>query len=188
MKSQRFLVIAAFCGVALVAGCAQPPKAVVVEDAIEQTFIVDAVDYSTRLVTLRDGAGTQIIHAGPEVRNLQQVKVGDLVVVRYKGAIAAEVVKPGTGMRGVEATSAAARAAPGERPFAGAAGQVRMTVKVWDVDPYQHWVEVTGPRGYNRRMNVVDPDAQAFLHGLKRGDEVAVTLTEAIAISVEAPR
>jgi hypothetical protein len=172
----------------LAAGCAQPPKEVTVGETIERTFNVEAIDYANRLVTLRDAQGPTLVYAGPQVRNLAQVKPGDRVVVRYTEAIAAELVKPGTGVAGIQSSSVAARAMPGDRPGAAAAEQVRMTVKVYDVDTVANVVEVTGPSGYNRRVKVMDPKAREFIRGLKRGDEVEVTITESAAISVEPAR
>jgi hypothetical protein len=171
---------------ALLAGCAQTPEPVTVTQAIQSTATVEAIDYTTRMVTLRDAKGNMtVVYAGPEVRNLAQVKKGDRVVTRYQEAIMAEVVKPGTGVAGVERSGGAVRAAPGERPYAGAVEQVRTTVKVYQVDPIANIVEVTGPRGYTRRIKVMDPKAQEFVRSLKPGDEVEVTFTEALAISVE---
>ena len=170
---------------ALAAGCAQPPKDVVVGETIEKTFNVEAVDYANRLVALRNEEGPTVVYAGPEVRNLDRVNAGDRVVVRYREAIAAELVKPGTGVAGVESSSVAARAMPGERPFGAVARQVRTTVKIYDVDTVANVVEFTGPGGYNRRVKVMDPKAREFIRGLKPGDEVEVTMTEAAAISVE---
>jgi hypothetical protein len=171
---------------ALLAGCAQTPEPVTVTQSVQATATVEAVDYAKRLVTLRDAKGNQtVVQAGPEVRNLAQVKAGDRVVVRYQEAIMAEVVKPGTGTPGVERTVAGGRAAPGERPYAGTVEQVRTTVKVNAVDTIANVVEVTGPQGYNRRIKVMDPKAREFIRGLKPGDEVEVTFTEALAISVE---
>jgi hypothetical protein len=174
--------------VLLAGGCAQPPKEVTVGEAYERTFNVQSIDYARRVVTLQGDEGPVVVVAGPEVRNLDQVRPGDRVRVRYREAIAAELVKPGTGVAGVQDTTVRARAAPGERPFAAAAEQIRMTVKVYDVDTVANVVEVTGPSGYNRRVKVMDPRAREFIRGLKRGDEVEVTITEAAAISVEPAR
>ena len=179
---------AALAAALLAAGCAQPPKDVVVGETIERTLNVQSIDHASRVVTLRGEDGPVVIRAGPEVRNLDQVRAGDRVVVRYREAIAAELVKPGTGVAGIQSSSTAARAMPGERPFAAAVEQTRMTVKIFDVDTIANVVEVTGPSGYNRRVKVVDPKAQEFIRGLKRGDEVEVTFTEAAAISVEPAR
>jgi hypothetical protein len=171
----------------LLAACApQPPKPLALSETVEASAIVEAIDYSTREVVLRDAQGRQsLVKAGPEVRNLAQVKKGDRVVVRFTEGFAAQVVKPGTGVAGVQADTSATRAAPGERPAATVGEQIRTTVKVYDVDPYANTIEVTGPRGYNRRLKVKDPQAIAFIRGLKKGDEVEVTFSEAFAISVE---
>jgi hypothetical protein len=95
----------------------------------------------------------------------------------------AQVVKRGTGT--MDAGVAASRAGVGERPGAGVADFVRVPVTIYEVDAAQNTVEVTGPRGYNRRIKVNDPQARQFIRGLKRGDEVEVTFTEAFAVSVE---
>ena len=47
-------------------------------------------------------------------------------------------------------------------------------MKIYAVDTFQNVVEVTGPRGYNRRIKVTDPKAREFIRGLKPGDEVQV--------------
>jgi len=179
--------LAIFSAAALLAACVpQPPKPLALSETVEASAIVEAIDYSTREVVLRDAQGRQtLVKAGPEVRNLAQVKKGDRVLVRFTEAFAAQVVKPGTGVAGVQADASVVRAAPGERPGAAIGEQVRTTVKVYDVDPYANTIEVTGPRGYNRRLKVKDPQAIAFIRGLKKGDEVEVTFTEALAISVE---
>jgi hypothetical protein len=105
------------------------------------------------------------------------------VVVSYQEALLAEVVKPGTGSAG--ASTLAARAEPGQRPAAGVVDEVRLPVKIHYVDPAQNVVELTGPRGYNRRIKVNDPKAREFIRALKPGDEVEVTYREAFAVSVE---
>jgi hypothetical protein len=181
------LTLAILSAAALLAACApQPPKPLALSETVEAISTVEAIDYSTREVVLRDAQGRQsVVKAGPEIRNLAQVKKGDRVVVRFTEGFAAEVVKPGTGVAGVQTESSAARAALGERPAATVGEQVRTTVKVYEVDPYANTIEVTGPRGYNRRLKVKDPQAIAFIRGLKKGDEIEVTFTEALAISVE---
>jgi hypothetical protein len=170
----------------LFAACAQTPKPVLVAKSVQSTATVESVDQAARVVVLRDAKKNPIVvYAGPEIRNLAQIKTGDRVVVRYQEAILAEVVKPGTGATGIERSGATVRAAPGERPYSGTVEQVRTTVKIYEVDPYANVVEVTGPSGYNRRISVMDPNAREFIRGLKPGDEVEMTFTEARAISVE---
>lgn len=175
----------AACFVALAAGCAQTPKPLEITQETQQTIAtVQSIDQATRIVTLRDAAGkTTAVQAGPDVRNLAQVKPGDRVVVSYQEALLAEVVKKGTGS--ADMSAAAVRADPGQRPGVGVAEQIRIPVKVYAVDPAQNTIEVTGPRGYNTLFRVKDPKAQAFIRGLRPGDEVEVTYREAMAIAVE---
>ena len=129
--------LAMLSAAAILAACApQPPKSVARSETIEASAIVEAIDYSTREVVLRDAQGRQtLVKAGPEVRNLAQVKKGDRVVVRFTEGFAAQVVKPGTGVTGVQAETSMVRAAPGEQPGATIGEQIRTTVKVYEVDP-----------------------------------------------------
>jgi hypothetical protein len=170
------------------AGCSTtPPAPTTVSQTQRITATVDAIDQAKRLVTLRGPDGkTMTAQVGPEVRNLGQVKVGDRVVMEYTEAIMAEVVKKGTGT--ADAGVAVARAAPGQRPGAAAGDFVRIPVTIFDVDTVQNIVEVTGPRGFNRRITVRDPQMRQFIRGLKKGDEVEVTFTEAFAVAVEPAR
>ena len=83
------------------------PAPVEVRDLLEITAKVDAVDLATRTVTVSDGAGNEyVVEAGPEVRNLEQVEVGDEVVVSYYSALAAEFKKPGEGDHAVHTEAA----------------------------------------------------------------------------------
>jgi hypothetical protein len=169
------------------AGCATTPEPAVVTQSQKAVATVESVDQATRVVTLRGADGKPLtFKAGPEVRNLAQVRKGDRVVVEYREAIMAEVIKKGTGV--TDAGAVAARAAPGDRPGAVVGDFVRFPVTIYEVDRVQNIVEVTGPRGFNRRIPVQDPKMREFIRGLKKGDEVEVTFTEALAISVEPAR
>jgi hypothetical protein len=190
MKTTLHTVRSAFAILAattILAACApQPPKPLELTEAVEASATVEAIDYPTRQVVLRGPQGRQFtVVAGQEVRNFAQVKKGDRVVVRYVEGFAAQVVKPGAGVTGVQTDVGAARAAPGQRPGAIVGEQAKATVKVNSVDTVANIVEVTGPRGYIRRLKVRDPKAIEFIRGLKAGDEVEVTFTEALALSVE---
>jgi len=170
----------------LAAGAREAPKPVEVEDAVQVTATVEAIDLANRLVTIRGPEGNAAtLEVGPEVRNLPQVKVGDEVVVSYYAAMAAEFKKPGEGVKGVQEDVGAGRAEPGERPGGIVGRRVKATVIIESVDAKSNTVSFTGPHGMLRTIAVQDPDAQAFIKKLKKGDEVELTYTEAVAISVE---
>ncbi|MGR8999507.1 MAG: hypothetical protein ACU88J_10720 [Gammaproteobacteria bacterium] len=66
-------------------------------DAVEVNASVVAIDYQTREVTLKGPEGKVIkVKAGPEVKRLNEVKIGDSVVARLTRAISIEVSKPAT--------------------------------------------------------------------------------------------
>ncbi len=178
------LVVAAL---ALLFGCqSTPPKPAMVEQTREVSATVAAVDLPRREVTLKGPQGTLFtVEAGEEVRNLPQVEVGDRVVVRFYEAIAAQLAKPG---QQASASAGVMRAPVGAKPGAGVARQVTETVRIDALDPATHTVSFTDPQGHSQTITVRDPKMQDFLKTLKVGDQVAITYTEAVAISVEPAR
>jgi Cu/Ag efflux protein CusF len=146
------------------------------------TASVEAVDPANRTVTLKGPRGNVLtLPAGPEVKNFDQIKVGDRVVVRYVEALSLELKKGGAGIRERVESETGARAQPGERPAAGAARQVSVTADVVAVNPKRQTVTLRGPK-QTVTLKVRDPKQ---LKLVKAGDQVEATYTEAAAISVE---
>jgi len=158
------------------------PTGVVREREAVMTATVVAVDLQNRYVTLKgpDGA-LRDIKVGEEAVNLPQVKVGDLVTVKFYESIAVEVIKPGTAMGAGEKT-AIVRAKPGEMPGGMAARQVSVTAIITAIDKQKNTMTLKGPEGKLVNVQVQDP---ANLEKVKVGDELMITYTEALAISVE---
>ena len=68
------------------------PGKVSVADSVKATATVTAVDKATRLITLQGQDGNSfVVQAGPEVKNFDQIKSGDLVVVQYVQALTLEL-------------------------------------------------------------------------------------------------
>ena len=167
-------------------GCAsEPPAPVSKEEKVELTASVEAIDRPTRMLSLRGPEGRKAtVFAGPEVRNFEQIDVGDQVVVTFYAAIGAEVTKPEQATQGVQREGAVLRAVEGQRP-AGAVAQMTTTTVVIDaVDKSMNTVSFRRQDGLMRVLAIEDPKAQAFIRELKRGDMVTVTYMEAVAISV----
>ena len=77
----KLRIVSMLAAVALVAGCAatQRPSGRV-EDVVQSRATVTAIDPQSRLVTLRDKNGEELIIQVPDaVRNFNQIKVGDEV-------------------------------------------------------------------------------------------------------------
>lgn len=159
------------------------PQPTTVVNSQEASVLVQSVDMNSRLVVLQDKQGKVFtVKAGPEVRNLAQVKSGDRIVVRYTEALVAQMAKPGTKAK---TESTVTRAATGSKPGFMAGDEVVTTVTFIQFDPQSNVVTFTPPDGFVRALTVKDLNMRAFLGKLKRGDKVDVTYTEALAISVE---
>jgi len=160
----------------------EPGKAAAVR-AIKVTAQVVALDKATRTVTLKGPQGNTVeVVAGDEVKNFAQIKVGDFVVVEFVQALSLELQKAKTGASGITTQSAAATAKPGERPAAAAGREVTAIAKVTAVNQKAKTISLKGPRGNVVTLDVQNPDQFKVV---KVGDEVLVTYTEAVAISVE---
>jgi hypothetical protein len=166
---------------------AQQTEPVSVTDVQKATATVESVDAKKRLIELRTDSGVKTVSVPPEVRNLEQVRPGDQVVVEYYEGLAARFRKKGesTTVGVVEQTTGTARQRDGMRPGGSVANSVTTTVIIESVDQPGNSVTFTGPAGMTRTVDVKDPKAQQFIGTLKKGDEVELTYTEALAVSVQ---
>ncbi|MGE8367074.1 hypothetical protein [Cupriavidus sp.] len=140
------------------------------------------IDAASRTVTLKGPKGRVFdLAVGDEVRNFDQVKVGDKVVAEYKQALTLELKKGGNGITERTEREAGDRAAAGAKPGAAAGRQVTVVANVVAVDMKKQHVTLQGPKG-KVNLNVQDPDQ---LKNIKKGDQVQAVYTEAVAIAVE---
>jgi hypothetical protein len=162
------------------------PAPAEVSKTITEKASVVSVDKAKRLLTLKDKDGkTMTVQAGSEVRNFDQIEAGNSVVVHYLVSVAVALVKPGENPPPLSGTVAAGRAEPGAKPAAAIGGQITATVRIESVDTKKNLVVFTAPDGGLRAVNVERPEGQKFIQGLKPGDQVQITYTEALAVSVE---
>lgn len=161
------------------------PKGVVSENTVEATATVTAIDQKTRRVTLKRTDGSLVkFTAGPQVRNLAQVKVGDEVKVTYYEALAFEVHKAGTAKPGTEVVEGAARAKVGEMPGAAAARATTVTATIAGIDKSAGTATLKFADGESSTIKVRNPDN---LNRVAVGDLVDLIYAEALGISVEKP-
>jgi len=161
---------------------AAAPGQAAVASVVRITASVEGLDAAERTVTLRGPRARVItLPVGPEVANFDQIRPGDIVVVRYLEALSLELKKAGVGPRERTEAQTSSTARLGERPAAGEARQVTAVADVLGVDPRRQIVTLRGPRR-TVDLKVRDPNQ---LKPLKVGDQVEVTYTEASVISVE---
>jgi len=142
---------------------------------------VVGLDLPGRVITLKGPKGNQVtFHVGDQVKNLDQVKVGDLVVAKYYESIAVKVTKPGA--PAAESVDVVAGAKKGEQPAGVAIQQESVKAKITAIGKHKESVTLTGPEGNSMTIKVKDPKK---LDGVKVGDDVEITYTQALAIAVE---
>lgn len=152
--------------------------------AVKITATVEAIDQATRMVTLKGENGeTTTFKAGPEVKNLAQVKKGDVVTIEYARALALELKSGGSGIASRTDSPAMSTAKPGQKPAVTATDKVVINANVTAVDAQAQTVTLRGPE---RSVTIAVKDP-AMLAGVKVGDQVQATFTEALLISVAAP-
>ncbi len=160
-----------------------PAPGIAHSETTTMTATVQAVDLKNRLVTLKQKGGQPFtIHVGEEARNLPQVRVGNRVVVKYTEAVAVRINRDTTG--GVTArkeTLSGSRAALGQKPGGSVRNTVEIIANVLAIDPKTRRITFQGPE---RTLTVKAP-ADVNLDRLDVGDQVLLTYTEELAISVE---
>lgn len=143
---------------------------------------IESVNKETREITLREADGSlSTIVAGDEVRNFDQIEVGDRVVVRQSIGLVMALSPTADGLRERTDRLEVGRAEPGQKP----AGVIRKTVEakatVMDVDMQARTLTLKGPQ-----RTVTLPVAEDIdLGAIKVGDMVDAVYQETIAISVE---
>jgi hypothetical protein len=153
-----------------------------VTTVVKVTASVEAIDPAKRTVTLKGPEGkVTTITAGAAVKNFDQIKVGDFVVVGYIEALTLELKKGGTAIRQRTERDVGVAAKPGERPAGAVGTETTVIADVIAVDAKKQVVTLKGPE---RTVELKLRDPKQF-NLVKVGDQVEATYTEAVAISVE---
>lgn len=147
------------------------------------TAQVEAIDHDTREVTLLGPKGNAISFvAGEEVRNLDQVEVGDIVNVEMVQNLSIEVYDaPGVAPTENQLT-AEERAEPGERPGITTFDVQVVSATVVAIDLEDDTFKLQWPDGSIEKFTARDPDN---LRRAAIGDLVVITQTDRVSIFVE---
>ena len=158
------------------------PAGAEVGDLITVSAEVVAIDKSSREVTLRGPQGNEMtLELGEEVKNFDQIKVGDSVKAGYYESIA--ISKGVSGTPEIVDEQSLDTAAKGEKPGMVATDAVQISVTVIGIDSETRLVTLRRDDGSLIKRKV-DPSVAAF-DELKIGDVIQVTVTRALAVMVE---
>jgi len=174
------LAVAAFVATAVPVGAQKP---VTQGTSVSESFTITAIDYKSRIVTLRDAKGeSDTMYCGPEVTRFDALKVGDKVTFRYYESVVYAIQKPGTAKPGAAAATGGLVRTPGQKPGGTLSQQMTATVTVNAIDTKVPSVTITAADGAKMSFKVENPKN---LEGVKVGDKVDITYTQALAVSVE---
>lgn len=174
------LTLPAVAQTGTVTAASAPGKGAIAE-TVKAEATITAIDKATRNITLKGPQGSEFtLKAGPEVKNFDQMKVGDLVTVEYVRALVLELKKGGGLIVQRTDQAGAVGAKPGERP-AGAVGvEVKVMADVIAVNAATQTVTLKGPK---QTVELKIPDAGQFKR-ISKGDQIEATYAEAMAIAV----
>jgi len=155
-----------------------------ISETVKMTATVVLIDMGSRDLVLIDSQGKMHkVNVSDQVRNLDQVKVGDKVTAEYTEAISVRLTKRGTAdVPPASAEEAIIRSPKGMKPGGAVGRKVTAFATVVAVNLKKQFVTLRGPLGNEYDVQVLDP---ALLKAVNKGDEVEVVYTEALAISVQ---
>ncbi len=186
MKNRMSVI---FLAVSLVACLAlQIPKhvsaqEVELDDGVVITAEVLAIDYVDRVLTVIGPEGNIVdLEVSSAVRNFDQIRLGDLLRVKYYESVALYLGKHGA-MPQTNAGIVVVRSAKGEKPAGGVLETVDVSARVKAIDKKKGTVTLELPHG----KKVTTKADKSTINTLKVGDSIHARYTEAFAISIEKP-
>ena len=184
MTQARVLAVCAVVvGLFVVSLTAQ--KQVAESKPVTITATIEAIDPTTRVVTLKGPGGNSVDVTAPEqMEGFKKLKVGDQVTATYFNAVAVKVRKPGEPAPSTEPSSTTSRKEL--TPGSETRRQQTFTVTVEAVDLAAPSVTVKGPKGRVVTLAVSDPK---HLENVKAGDTVDVNVSyESLLIKAARPK
>jgi hypothetical protein len=160
-------------------------RGVLTTQVVTRQATIQSIDPASRLVGLVDEHGVTLQKIAPPDVDLTQVKVGDQVTVKEIASVAVSVT-PGAIAQppGTPQTVEIEHAAPGEKPARLKVETDYLVATVAAIDMAVHTATLRNPDGSTRTI-LVDP--QVDLDRFNVGDQVTLTLTKAVALSIDTP-
>jgi len=163
---------------------AQAAKPVTQGEMVSTTSVITAIDSGNRLVTLKNADGTtDVIYCGPEVKRFDALKVGDRVTFRYHESVVYNITRTADSTPTVSLPQIVRSA--GVKPGATISQQATAVVTVAAIDPKIPSVTIATSDGNKMSFKV---ENKKNIEGIKAGDKVQITYTQAFAITVDSPK
>lgn len=164
---------------------ADAPTTFRVSETVRTRADVASVDHAERKVTLKlpDGA-PRSFRAGPEVKNFDQVKAGDVVDVLHTMVGELELKRPTSDTPDFLMEDVSETAPAGWKPAGFAAIKTSAIVKITTIKPETGEVAFVGPLGNVFQVTVDDQGFRKTMQDFKPGDLAQASYVEALSIVV----
>ena len=163
---------------------AQQPGGAYTSTLTRTSATVTAINAEKREVTIQGEHGPVTIQASPDVKNFNNLKVGDRVNISYYQGTMAQIVQGGKTIKDPAVSTFAQGNSPGMSPSGVIGASATVTVKIQDVNLPTNTVAFTKSDGSTHIVQVKSPEMQNFIRTLKRGDTVQVTFTDSVAVEI----
>lgn len=152
-------------------------------ETVTATAQVEAIEYDTRMVTLRLENGDVVTtEASDDVRNLDQVEVGDIVYAHYTESISIRVVADDGGEPETHVSQDIARSGEGRMPGVAATESTVETAVVEAINVEEGTFELREADGEIRKYTARNPNN---LRLADVGDKVVTTVTTSVVVTVD---
>jgi Cu/Ag efflux protein CusF len=184
MRKSTTILAVALCLTGLASVQAQ--QTVTKSNSVTAMLTVQAIDKTARLVTLRNEQGEEDTYSiSPETMpRFNELKVGDKVRITYYESMVFQLLKPGAKSNSASYEAALNRA-KSARPAGTLATQEKMTVTVKALDMAVPSITVTTDNGRVITRKIED---KKNLEGVKVGDKIEITYTQALVTAVESAK
>jgi hypothetical protein len=162
---------------------AQDKPAMYASQTSTMQAVVEEIDYEARVVTVRKTDGSTVTFTpSPDVKNLEEVSIGDILHVEYSQSVRITVadvdgVEPGAGE-----LSAITRTEEGEMPAMAAVDATVIIATVVGIDLETNTYKLEGPDGMVNEYVAMNPEN---LKLAAVGDIVVIEITESVMAAVE---
>jgi hypothetical protein len=150
------------------------------------TATVEDINHDTRELTLKGPKGNTVeMQVGPEVARFKEIQKGDKVTIDYLASVAIVVDEASAEFASAEGSGTAIVRNQGKKPSGVAVATDVMTGTIDSIDATKRTATLRGPQGNTVDVTIA-PDVRN-VENLKKGDQVKVKVTRALAIDVSAP-
>lgn len=154
-------------------------------ESMTGTVTIKSIDPATRRLVVLNDAGEAISMTAPEeIRNFDQLRVGDKITATYTLKTEFVLSAPNAPLPPDTQTLVAARAGKGERPSGTVANQIVVTGAVVGIDAANHRLKIVSPQGGEvHDVKVTSAGGLKAFDKVKVGDRITAYVSESLMLA-----